>query len=198
MLAQGATAGITNIQLIKNGALICNRSYSGMTTADTVSLVYTDTHVLAWTYYRAKVWQSPTPRVLADGDTNTPVTMTTACERAWSSPLWIEGERTSPLTVYVNAGATGRNTGITWTDAMTNLVHALDAARNGDEVWLAAGVYRPLRKQKPTAWKNLFCAQALDSARRFCRRRNSAWRAQAREERDRAERRYRRDRRFLG
>ena len=144
VLAQGATAGITNIQIVRNGAIVCDRIYSGMTTADTVALEYTDTNVLAWTYYRAKIRQSPTPRVLADGDTNTPVTMTTACERAWSSPLWIEGDRTSPLTVYVDSGATGRNTGIAWTDAMTNLVNALDAAHNSDEVWVAAGTYRPL------------------------------------------------------
>ncbi len=44
---------------------------------------------------------------------------------------------------YANAGATGQNTGLSWTDAFTNLHDALVAAKDGDEVWVAQGVYRP-------------------------------------------------------
>lgn len=39
--------------------------------------------------------------------------------------------------------ATGAETGLTWTDAFTNLQTALSAARAGDEIWTAAGTYRP-------------------------------------------------------
>jgi len=39
--------------------------------------------------------------------------------------------------------ATGVGTGLTWTDAFTNLQAALTVAQPGDEIWVAAGMYRP-------------------------------------------------------
>lgn len=43
---------------------------------------------------------------------------------------------------YVNGGATGNNTGLSWTNAFTNLQSALSVAIPGDEIWVAAGIYK--------------------------------------------------------
>ncbi|NER11878.1 T9SS type A sorting domain-containing protein [Leptobacterium flavescens] len=48
--------------------------------------------------------------------------------------------------VYVNASATGQNTGLDWNNAFTDLQSALDAASNCavvEQIWVAGGVYKP-------------------------------------------------------
>ena len=88
--AKGDTAPIGRIQIIKNGALFQEQLYT--TTVDQiVSLVVTDAQVSAWSYYRAKVFQTETLRAVGDYNTNTPVQLLPGYERAWSSPLWVEG-----------------------------------------------------------------------------------------------------------
>ncbi len=52
------------------------------------------------------------------------------------SPAW-------GATVYVNASATGANTGNSWTNAFTDLQIALNTAVAGDQIWVAAGTYMP-------------------------------------------------------
>lgn len=48
-----------------------------------------------------------------------------------------------PRRIYVNAAATGTQTGVTWAEAFADLQGALKTARAGDSVWVARGVYKP-------------------------------------------------------
>ena len=51
--------------------------------------------------------------------------------------------------IYVDADATGANTGTSWEDAYADLQSALDTVSSHQEIWVAEGVYRPSREFSP-------------------------------------------------
>ncbi|MEQ9099002.1 MAG: FG-GAP-like repeat-containing protein, partial [Imperialibacter sp.] len=53
------------------------------------------------------------------------------------------GQLCPPKTIYVNNNASGLNNGTSWIDAYTDLQDALSVAVDGDQIWVANGVYRP-------------------------------------------------------
>ncbi|MDI9370372.1 MAG: right-handed parallel beta-helix repeat-containing protein [Synergistaceae bacterium] len=59
------------------------------------------------------------------------------------SLLLLGAEVSEGAVVYVNSVASGTNDGTSWADAFVRLQDGLAAASNGDEVWVAAGVYKP-------------------------------------------------------
>lgn len=50
---------------------------------------------------------------------------------------------TTPSTVYVNHAATGSNNGTSWTDAFTTFQAGYENSFEGDQLWVAKGVYKP-------------------------------------------------------
>ncbi|MBK7938735.1 MAG: hypothetical protein IPJ82_17340 [Lewinellaceae bacterium] len=49
----------------------------------------------------------------------------------------------SAQTIYVKSNASGANNGSSWADAFTSLDAALAAAVPGNQIWVAAGTYKP-------------------------------------------------------
>jgi len=53
------------------------------------------------------------------------------------------GAYESPTIWFVDKYATGSDDGTSWTDAFADLQDALNAANDGDEIWVAEGTYKP-------------------------------------------------------
>ena len=49
----------------------------------------------------------------------------------------------TPMVFHVKTDASGSDTGLSWSDAFTDLQDALAVATAGDEIWVAAGIYKP-------------------------------------------------------
>jgi predicted outer membrane repeat protein len=62
---------------------------------------------------------------------------------------------------YVSAAAGGANNGTSWDDAFTDLQSALSAAVSGDEIWVAAGTYKPTSGSDRTLSFNLVSGVGL-------------------------------------
>jgi hypothetical protein len=56
---------------------------------------------------------------------------------------------------FVKANASGANTGTSWGDAFTDLQSALGACTFGDEIWVAAGTYKPTTGNSSSVYFNL-------------------------------------------
>ena len=52
-------------------------------------------------------------------------------------------EPRSPMILLVDSSATGSNNGTSWTDAYVSLEDTIDESIPGDEIWVAAGTYKP-------------------------------------------------------
>ncbi len=70
-------------------------------------------------------------------------TISTIRRLIFCSLLALAALRAEGKIIYVNAAATGVNNGAAWPDAFTTVYAALDAARYGDQIWVARGTYYP-------------------------------------------------------
>lgn len=57
--------------------------------------------------------------------------------------------------IYINAAASGANNGSSWSNAYNNLQAALTNALPGNELWVAAGTYKPAPANYPDSCFNL-------------------------------------------
>jgi hypothetical protein len=62
---------------------------------------------------------------------------------AATAALVFASSAAAQTTWFVDADATGAKSGSSWPDAFTDLRAALAAAQEGDQVWVAAGLYKP-------------------------------------------------------
>lgn len=61
----------------------------------------------------------------------------------WAAALFLAFSASAQSTYYVKAGASGSNNGTSWANAFTDLQSAIDVAVGGDQIWVAAGTYKP-------------------------------------------------------
>ena len=97
-----------------------------------------------------------------DGDSWEPEAAAFACTWECSDGYILNRDMTKCITptIYVNVNASGADTGISWTDALTDLSEAMALSEYGQEIWVAMGLYHP------TACPNLYVDDCTVSDRR--------------------------------
>ncbi len=83
------------------------------------------------------------PAINAGDDATCATTDQRGVTRPQGSHCDIGAYEYEPGIQYVKWNANGANNGTSWMDAYTNLQSALAAAISGDEIWVAAGTYKP-------------------------------------------------------
>lgn len=83
------------------------------------------------------------PAQAARKPTQTPTPIFTATSVPTSTPTATGTKEPQTAVRYVKWDAAGANNGTSWTDAYLDLQSALTVASNGEEVWVAAGTYKP-------------------------------------------------------
>ncbi|MBE0637764.1 MAG: hypothetical protein IH598_04530, partial [Bacteroidales bacterium] len=63
---------------------------------------------------------------------------------------WTSGTDPDGIIIFVDINASGSNNGKSWTNAFNSFQSALDIANNGDQIWVAAGVYKPSQEPDGT------------------------------------------------
>ncbi|MFA6290505.1 MAG: MBG domain-containing protein, partial [Victivallales bacterium] len=64
--------------------------------------------------------------------------MMVMCLGIFMMPIFLNAK-----TVYVKSDASGGNSGTSWANAYTDLQNAINNASSGDQIWVAAGTYKP-------------------------------------------------------
>ena len=83
------------------------------------------------------------PAIDAGDDAKCPATDQRGMTRPQGSHCDIGAYEYRHLIYYVKSNAGGANNGTSWTNAYTDLQSALSASFFGDEIWVAAGTYKP-------------------------------------------------------
>ena len=83
------------------------------------------------------------PAIDAGNDANCPATDQRGMTRPQGSHCDIGAYEYRHLIYFVKSNAGGANNGTSWTNAYTDLQSALSASLFGDEIWVAAGTYKP-------------------------------------------------------
>jgi len=63
---------------------------------------------------------------------------------------WTESVDYESKIYYVNDNAVGNNSGVSWINAFISLQSALEVAIKGDQIWVAAGIYKPSKEDDGT------------------------------------------------
>lgn len=63
------------------------------------------------------------------------------------------GEASSGKRIHVNAAASGANDGTSWANAFNSLQAAIASAASGDDIWVAAGTYKPATTDRTVSFR---------------------------------------------